>query len=493
MALRLPSPCLVVLVGPSGAGKSTWASEHFSADQIVSSDRLRAVVGAGEDDQSASSAAFDILERIVAERLARKLTTVIDTLGYDSDARSRWIGLARDAGIPAHAVLFPTPGEVCLTRNAARTRRLPATVVRRQVGRFAQVRAAVETEGFDGVHVEQTVEMVTPLVLAGERVDANSIAASTGHSFGLMVSRFDWAVDDLGGRLASIATRAETAGFRDIWVMDHFRQIRGVGRAWEDIPEAFVTLGYLAGVTSTIRMGPLVAGVTHRNPVLLGKMLASLDVLSSGRVNCGLGLAWDEQEHHSYGMELPPVGERYEILEETLRMLPLLWGKGTPEFRGSHIDADALICYPRPIQDPIPILVGGSGERRTLRIAARHADACNLFGSPDRVAHKVAVLRNHCAEIGRDPADIEVTHLTNALVAPSRDDLRAKVDAFRDRTTNAERYMTRHNAGTVDDLVGLFGAYHQAGTDHSIVALPDVAQEGSIETFADVIAALSST
>jgi F420-dependent oxidoreductase-like protein len=496
MALRLPSPTLVVLIGPSGAGKSTWAADNFSPDQIVSSDRLRAMVGAGEDDQAAGTAAFEILDRVVTERLSRGLTTVIDTLGFHAESRERWLQLARDAAVPAHAVLFDTPGDVCLARNDSRPRPLPKTVVRRQIGRFPKVRREVASEGFDGIHVEQPVELVAPQVLVatpeGEPAVGGASRPATGHTFGLMVSRFDWGGNDLGEELASIARRAEAAGFRDIWVMDHLRQIRGVGRPWEDIPEAFVTLGFLAGVTSTIRIGPLVTGITHRNPLLLGKMLASLDVLSGGRVNCGLGVAWDEEEHAAYGLAFPGTGERFEILEETLQVLPLLWGKGTPGFHGKHIHSDELICYPRPLQDPIPILVGGAGERRTLRLAARYGDACNVFGDPARVAHKVRVLHEHCAELGRDPDLVEVTHLTNAVAASSRREVQEKVESLRDRNTSAERYMARHNAGTVDDLVALFTAYHEAGAAHSIVALPDVGAEGSIETFGDVIAAFSS-
>lgn len=169
-------------------------------------------------------------------------------------------------------------------------------------------------------------------------------------------------------------------------------------------------------------------------------------------------------------------------------MLPLLWGKGTPEFRGEHIESTGLICYPRPVQDPIPIVVGGGGERRTLRLVARYADACNVFGDPDRVGQKTAVLARHCAELGRDPARIEVTHLANALAAADRDQLRERVERLRDRNTPAEIFMKRHNAGTVDDLTELFSRYSTAGANHSIVAIPDVVADGSIEAFGEVIA-----
>jgi F420-dependent oxidoreductase-like protein len=493
MVLKLPAPSLIVLVGPSGSGKSTWAKEHFATNEVVSSDDLRAVVGAGEDDQSASQVAFEVLERILDERLRRGLTTVIDTLGLDGESRTRWIAKAREAGVPIHAVVFETPAEICEERNRTRPRPIPVAVLRRQLARFKETAPQLEGEGFDGIHREVAVATVAPSIARSVETSPIDTADATGHSFGLMVSRMDWPPGDRGEQLVSIARRAETAGFRDIWLMDHFRQIRGVGRPWEDLPEAYTALGYMAGATSRIRLGALVTAVTHRPPVVLGKMVATLDVLSGGRAVCGLGIGWDVEEHAASGIAFPDVSTRYSILEETLRMLPLLWGKGTTEFRGEHIVSDGLVCYPRPVQDPIPILVGGGGEKRTLRLAARHAAACNVFGDPERVAHKALVLARHCEEIERDPAEIEVTHLTTALAAADRTDLRDRVERLRDRNTTPEAYMERNHAGTVDDLTDLFAAYAAAGAGHSIVAIPDVVAEGSIEAFGEVIRNLGST
>jgi F420-dependent oxidoreductase-like protein len=412
---------------------------------------------------------------------------VIDTTGLDRKSRKGWIDMAREAGVPAHAIVFDTAPEVCERRNETAHRPVPKTVLRKQISRFKEAKAQLADDGFAGVHVEQPTAVVAVAVAAEGNHEVEENRAAPTHTFGLMVSRFDWGTAP-GPTLATVARRAETAGFRDIWVMDHFRQIRGVGRPWEDIPEAYAALGFVAGVTSTIRLGAMVTSITHRHPVVLGQTVASLDVLSGGRAICGLGIGWDEEEHLSYGIDFPPVDVRYEILEETLEMLPLLWGKGGPPFHGRHIDAAELVCYPRPIQDPIPILVGGSGEKKTLRIVARAADACNVFGDPGRVRHKIEVLHRHCAEVGRDPAEIEVTHLTNALAAADRHSLRQRVDRLRERNATPEAFMKRHNAGTVDDLEALFTEYADAGAHHSIVALPDVAEEGSIETFAEVIA-----
>jgi alkanesulfonate monooxygenase SsuD/methylene tetrahydromethanopterin reductase-like flavin-dependent oxidoreductase (luciferase family)/predicted kinase len=486
MEVKLPAPSMLVLIGPSGSGKTTWARQHFPADEVVSSDSLRAMVGSGEDDQTASTAAFELLERIVDERLKRGLTVVIDTLGYNDESRARWIEKAHKAGIPAHAMLFDTRAEVCEQRNQARDKPVPRSVLKRQISRFAIVSRDVSHEPFDGVHTQQPLAVVAPAVAA---VLAREDVPQPGHhSFGLIVSRMNWPAGDRGSQLASIAIRAEAAGFRDIWVMDHFRQIRGVGRPWEDLPEAYTALSFMSGVTTTIRLGALVTGITYRSPIVLGKMVATLDVLSGGRAICGLGAAWDEAEHAAFGVDFPSLKTRYALLEESLQMLPLLWGKGTPEFAGDLIQSPELVCYPRPIQDPIPILVGGGGEKKTLRLVAQYANACNVFGDPGRVEHKVKVLVSHCDDLERDRAEVEVTHLTNALAATDRQILRERVDRLRDRNTTAETFMKRHNAGTVDDLVSLFAAYSAAGADHSIVAIPDVWEEGSIETFGEVIA-----
>jgi F420-dependent oxidoreductase-like protein len=448
------------------------------------------MVGAGEDDQQASTAAFAILEQILTERLHRKLTTVVDTLGFDVESRRRWIHLAHEAGLPAFAVVFDTSANEIELRNSTRERAIPKTVLGRQLARFRTVRTELEEDGFDQIHLQQHVALVTAQIATSGRARPSETGTGpVGHSFGLMVNRFDWGADRVGmaDRLASVARRAEAAGFRDLWLMDHLRQIPRVGRAWEDMPEAYTALAFLAGATSTIRLGTLVSAITHRHPVMLGKTVATLDVLSGGRANLGLGLAWDREEHEGYGIPFPDTAQRYARLEEALRMLPLLWGKGSPSFEGVTFSASALTCYPRPIQDRIPILVGGSGEKKTLRLVARHAQACNLFGRPEVIAHKVDVLKTHCAEIDRDPAEIEVTHMVDAMTAPDRAALRKRVDQLRGRNTTAEQFEARHNAGTIQDQVTHFAAFHDAGATHSIVVLPDAHLEDSIEVFGEVI------
>jgi F420-dependent oxidoreductase-like protein len=493
MDLRLPVPCLVVLVGASGSGKSAWAANMFEGSEIVSSDRLRGMVGAGEDDQQAGTAAFSILDQVVAERLRRGLTTVIDTLGMDVDNRRRWVGMAHGAGVPAYAVLFDTTSDEVRARNSARDRPIPKAVLDRQLSRFRAVAGQIEEDGFDQVIREQPVATATPsVVAAASRQTPEPPASASTHRFGLVVNRFDWGDRiDLGRNLTSIARRAESAGFHDLWVMDHFRQIPRVGRAWEDIPEAYVSLSFLAGITENIRLGALVTSIGHRHPVVLGKMVATLDVLSGGRALLGLGIGWHKEEQEGYGIPFLPVPERYDLLEDTLKMLPLLWGKGSPSFEGAAFSAPELACYPRPIQERIPILVGGSGERRTLLLVARYADACNLFGKPEVIRHKVEVLQRHCSDVDRDPDEIEVTHLLDMMVAPDRKALRDSVERLRGRNTTVEAFMARHNAGTIDDQLDLVAAYREAGASHTMVSLPDAHLEGSIETFGRVIAAMT--
>jgi F420-dependent oxidoreductase-like protein len=492
MELRVPAPCLLVLVGPSASGKSTWAAAHFRANEIVSSDALRAAVGIDERDRRAGTAAFDLLEQIITERLARRLTTVVDTLGFDDERRRSWIERAHTASMPAYAIVFDTPGAVCEERNDARDRPIPKSVLRKQITRMRAVRAHLAGDGFDAIHTEQPIAAVAPsLVGDGPPRGPITMGAST---FGLVLNRFDWPGDttDRAGQLATVASRAEAAGFTDLWVMDHFRQIPSIGREWEEMPESYTTLAYLAGITSKIRLGVLVSGVTYRNPAHLGKIVATLDVLSGGRALCGVGLGWHRTEHEAYGWEFPPVAARYDLLDDTLRLLPLLWGKGAPVFEGKTFRASGLMCYPRPIQERIPILVGGSGPRRTLRLAAEHADMCNLFGEPDRVRELVAVLADHCTSLGRDPARVTVTNLTSALVAPDRRRLERRIDELRPRDVGADQYAARYHAGTVADHIARMGSFAAAGVQHPMVSMPDVHLEGSIEAFADVMAGMAT-
>jgi alkanesulfonate monooxygenase SsuD/methylene tetrahydromethanopterin reductase-like flavin-dependent oxidoreductase (luciferase family) len=235
--------------------------------------------------------------------------------------------------------------------------------------------------------------------------------------------------------------------------------------------ESYTTLGFLAGVTERIRLGTLVTGITYRNVAHLAKIVATLDVLSGGRALCGIGAAWYEREHRLYGWDFPPLRDRFARLEDALELLRLLWGPGAPPFDGRTLTVPEAVCYPRPLQERVPILVGGSGERRTLRLVARHADACNLFGDPATVRRKVAVLHEHCAAEGRDPAEVTVSHLAPARVVP------------------APEARSGPGAGTVEEHVGRFRELAEAGVQTAIVGLSDADGPASVAAFADVVAA----
>ena len=307
--------------------------------------------------------------------------------------------------------------------------------------------------------------------------------------FGLSLSSYDWPGEAVrtGPRLAALAAEVEEAGVSSLWVMDHVMQIPQVGREWDPMLESTTTLGFLAAATEHIQLGTLVTGITYRNVAHVGKIAATLDVLSGGRAVCGLGAAWFDREHRAYGWVFPSISDRYELLEDALELFPLLWGPGTPSYSGRKIEVAEAICYPRPIQDPIPILVGGSGERRTLQLVARYADACNLFGEPDVVRHKIDVLHRHCDDEHRDPADITITQLSSVLCASTVDELEASLTARSSELMPPEMVAERLDAGTVDDHIGRFRALADAGVDEVIVSLADIGDRGAIERFAPVI------
>jgi F420-dependent oxidoreductase-like protein len=214
--------------------------------------------------------------------------------------------------------------------------------------------------------------------------------------------------------LRRVAAAAESAGVTDLSVMDHWFQMDSVAPASDPMLESYTTLSYLAAHTETIRLGALVTGVTYRHPGLLAKTVTTLDVLSEGRAQLGIGAAWYEREHKGLGVPFPPVAERFERLEETLQICLQMWDPATSgAFEGHHYQLAETMCVPPPIQSPHPpILVGGSGERKTLRLVAQYADACNLFANtPAEASHLIDVLRGHGETVGRDIGEIRKTIL----------------------------------------------------------------------------------
>jgi F420-dependent oxidoreductase-like protein len=217
----------------------------------------------------------------------------------------------------------------------------------------------------------------------------------------------------LGPTLADVARAADEGGVTTLTMMDHYFQMEQLGGPPEPMLEGYTSLGFLAGQTSNVELGLLVTGVTYRHPGLLAKIATTLDVLSGGRAMLGLGAAWYEREHDGLGVPFPSTSERFERLEETLQICRQMWSEDTGAYAGQHYRLAETVCVPPPIRPGGPrVLIGGSGERKTLRLVAKYADACNLFAvGPDEVARKIAVLDAHCETERRDPGDIQRTIL----------------------------------------------------------------------------------
>src|SRR5579859_1336642 len=232
---------------------------------------------------------------------------------------------------------------------------------------------------------------------------------------GLQVPNFTWpgGQEQLGDTFGLIAERAERAGFYSLWVMDHFFQIGFSGPPELEMLEGYSALSFAAGRTNRIRLGTMVTGVTYRHPGILIKTATTLDVLSHGRAYLGIGAAWNEEEHRGLGVPYPPLKERFERLEETLQIALQMWAGDERPYHGRHYQLERPLNSPQALQRPHPpILVGGGGEQRTLRLVARYADACNLFmADREQLLHKLDVLREHCQAVGRAYGEIEKTTL----------------------------------------------------------------------------------
>jgi F420-dependent oxidoreductase-like protein len=279
---------------------------------------------------------------------------------------------------------------------------------------------------------------------------------------GLQLNRFDYAggTPAIGPTLARVARSADDAGFDSLWVMDHFFQIRGIGPAEDPMLEGWTTLGFLAAHTSRTRLGLMVGGVHYRLPGLWVKAATTLDVLSGGRAWLGIGAAWNQEESDGLGFPMAPLAARFEMLEETLQIAHAMWtgARGTEgRYDGAHYSAERLLNAPQSLSRPrVPIMIGGGGERKTLRLVAQYADATNVFGGPEILSRKYAILREHCEAVGRPFAEIERSTLQNARLA---DDGGAG-------TETPEAAATR------------FAALAAAGAQHVIVGIQNIEQPG---------------
>ena len=282
---------------------------------------------------------------------------------------------------------------------------------------------------------------------------------------GLQISSFTWPGGDaeIGPTLGHICRAADDAGFDSIWVMDHFFQIRSVGEVEEPMLEGTTALGFMAAHTRRARLGLMVGAVPYRQPAVWIKATTTLDVLSEGRAWFGIGAAWNVDEARSLGVPFPELPDRFRLLEDTLRLAHQAWsGSGKPgePFRGEVVRAGRVMNSPQVLSRPrVPILVGGGGERTTLRLVARYADACNVFGAPDMLRHKFEVLRDHCADVGRDYAAIEKTNLSSVSITPDG----------------------RQGSLTPSGLVERLGNWAAAGSQHTIFSIRGVWDLSKIE------------
>lgn len=275
---------------------------------------------------------------------------------------------------------------------------------------------------------------------------------------GLQIPNFTFpgvADADLFETIAGIAMTADHSGFDSLWVMDHLYQIEVVGPREHPMLEAYTLLGALAARTRDIALGTMVTGVTYRNPALLAKIVTTLDIISSGRAILGIGAAWNDDEHAGYGYDFPTAKERLDRLEEALQIIPAMFTEETPSFQGRHYRIQEVLNNPKPVRGRIPVLIGGGGEKRTLRLVAQYGDACNLFGGADDVRHKLDVLERHCADVGRDPAEI-----TKTILFTVRDPMEA-----------------------ADKIA----AYTAIGVDGVVVNMPDVADLDKVATTGEAL------
>ena len=254
---------------------------------------------------------------------------------------------------------------------------------------------------------------------------------------GLQIPSFTWpgGAEAIGPKLAEIARTAEDAGFYSIWVMDHLFQIPMVGPAEQEMLEGYGALSYLAGVTRSVRLGTLVTGITYRHPGVLAKSVSTLDVLSGGRAYLGIGAAWFEREHEGLGIPFPPLGERFERLEETLQVVRQMWSEQSGPYEGRHYRLNETLNVPQPLTRPHPpILIGGLGERKTLRLVAEYGDACNLFLfiGMQELRRKLDVLARHCEALGRPLDEIERTTLGTVHLARSGTTPKAVIETCRE-------------------------------------------------------------
>ena len=301
---------------------------------------------------------------------------------------------------------------------------------------------------------------------------------------------FDYKNEDTSqivGSLKDLILIAENAGFDSFWVMDHFHQIKFVGSPDEPMLESWTTISALAGMTTKIKLGTLVTGIVYRHPAILAKISSTLDVLSKGRLFMGIGAAWNQEESFAYGIPFPSTKERLLRLEEVIQIIHKMWTKSTATFNGKYYQIKDAYCNPKPIQKPHPpIMVGGGGERNTLRIVAKYADACNLFGSIETIKRKLSILNEHCKNVGRDYDSILKTKLGIVLIDNDKEVLNKKInELFKGMPKEQIREFVIY--GTQEEVLREIESLEKAGIEYFIVDLDPSRELEQLELFADKI------
>jgi F420-dependent oxidoreductase-like protein len=299
--------------------------------------------------------------------------------------------------------------------------------------------------------------------------------------------------ETLFDKLVDIATTAEDAGFSSLSVMDHLHQIAGVGPRTNWMLEGNTILAALAARTSRINLGLLVGGVTYRNPALQAKITTTLDVISGGRAVFGLGAAWNEEEHDAYGIAFPSLKERFERLEDALRIARAMFTEEEPTVEGKHYSVRGVLNNPRPLRGDIPILVGGSGERKTLRLVAQYADGCNVFGDVEKVRHLMDVLERHCEDVGRDPGEITKTRNGVLFIGRTQEEAEAKARTAIQAGTPEDRVRTMGLVGGPDAIAEQVQTFLDAGLDGVTFSIYDVHDLETVALAGETVGAVVGT
>ena len=312
---------------------------------------------------------------------------------------------------------------------------------------------------------------------------------------GLQIPNFNFpgvSEEDLFERLSDIATTAESSGFDTVLVMDHLHQIGGVGPPQNWMLEGNTILPALAARTNRVNLSLLVGAVTYRNPAFHAKVTTTLDVISGGRAIHGIGAGWNVEEATAYGYEFPSLGERFERLEDHLNIARAMFTEERATYEGRHHSVHEAFNNPKPIRGDIPIMIGGSGEKKTLRMVAQYADASNFFGDADRMRHLIGVLEGHCERLDRDPAEITKTRLGTVIIAPTQEEANAKLDSLAQLTRMPPERLATVLAGDPDTVLEKASELLDAGLDALIFNSPDVHELETVQLLGETLGPLCS-